>query len=211
MKTARGSATKTVKLLRALGAAALFLSSSGMALSATTTVGFNPSESNVNVGQIFTVDIVGSNFTALDDYPELAGGVIDLGFNTSGNVLAIESLVVTDPPVVVNSAIFDFLPDGGGPETGSPYPTTWPGIAFDTFANDPATGDFKIATISFRAVAPGTTSLVILPSSQFFSSTAQIFPITPNGTVNVVPVPAAVWLFGTGLLGLIGIARRKTS
>jgi hypothetical protein len=25
----------------------------------------------------------------------------------------------------------------------------------------------------------------------------------------VVPVPAAVWLFGSGLLGLIGVARRK--
>jgi hypothetical protein len=29
-----------------------------------------------------------------------------------------------------------------------------------------------------------------------------------NGTTTV-PVPAAVWLFGSGLLGLIGIARRK--
>jgi len=27
--------------------------------------------------------------------------------------------------------------------------------------------------------------------------------------VQVVPVPAAVWLFGSGLLGLVGIARRK--
>ena len=27
--------------------------------------------------------------------------------------------------------------------------------------------------------------------------------------VRVVPVPAAVWLFGSGLLGLVGIARRK--
>ncbi len=27
--------------------------------------------------------------------------------------------------------------------------------------------------------------------------------------VAAVPVPAAVWLFGTGLLGLVGIARRK--
>ncbi|MGB5298098.1 MAG: VPLPA-CTERM sorting domain-containing protein [Thiogranum sp.] len=26
---------------------------------------------------------------------------------------------------------------------------------------------------------------------------------------NVVPVPAAAWLFGSGLLGLVGIARRK--
>ena len=30
-------------------------------------------------------------------------------------------------------------------------------------------------------------------------------------TVTSVPVPAAVWLFGSGLLGLIGVARRKRS
>jgi hypothetical protein len=29
------------------------------------------------------------------------------------------------------------------------------------------------------------------------------------GTATVVPVPAAVWLFGSGLLGLIGYSRRK--
>ena len=30
-----------------------------------------------------------------------------------------------------------------------------------------------------------------------------------SGSLSIVPVPAAVWLFGSGLLGLIGIARRK--
>lgn len=29
------------------------------------------------------------------------------------------------------------------------------------------------------------------------------------GNVGAVPVPAAVWLFGSGLIGLVGIARRK--
>ena len=32
-----------------------------------------------------------------------------------------------------------------------------------------------------------------------------------NWSVTVVPIPAAVWLFGSGLIGLIGIARRKKS
>ncbi len=32
---------------------------------------------------------------------------------------------------------------------------------------------------------------------------------TYSMTVTAVPVPAAVWLFGSGLIGLIGIARRK--
>lgn len=32
-----------------------------------------------------------------------------------------------------------------------------------------------------------------------------------NVTISPVPVPAAVWLFGSGLLGLAGIARRKSA
>jgi hypothetical protein len=30
-----------------------------------------------------------------------------------------------------------------------------------------------------------------------------------NVTISEVPAPAAIWLFGSGILGLIGIARRK--
>ena len=30
-----------------------------------------------------------------------------------------------------------------------------------------------------------------------------------SGDVGAVPVPAAVWLFGSGLIGLVGLARRK--
>ena len=33
--------------------------------------------------------------------------------------------------------------------------------------------------------------------------------VSAIGTVSAVPVPAAIWLFGSGLLGLIGISRRK--
>jgi hypothetical protein len=30
-----------------------------------------------------------------------------------------------------------------------------------------------------------------------------------SGNVSTVPVPAAVWLFGSAMLGLMGVARRK--
>jgi len=42
-------------------------------------------------------------------------------------------------------------------------------------------------------------------------STAQGMTLASNaaGTAAVVPVPAAIWLFGSGLLGLTGMARRR--
>lgn len=35
------------------------------------------------------------------------------------------------------------------------------------------------------------------------------YRLTLQGTVSAVPVPAAIWLLGSGMLGLIGFARRK--
>ncbi len=43
--------------------------------------------------------------------------------------------------------------------------------------------------------------------SQSFSTNSAWAVYT--GDVSAIPVPAAVWLFGSGLLGLVGIGRRK--
>ena len=147
MNIAQGLETITARLLHALGAAALLLSSSGVVLAAT--VSFTPDPQNVMAGDIFTVDIVGSDFT------ELAGGTINLGFDSS--MLTVDS-------VVVNSALFDYLPDGGGPAVGN----TWPDIGFDTFVNTPATGAFTVATMTLTAETEGSSSLTILGSSRIF-------------------------------------------
>ena len=42
-------------------------------------------------------------------------------------------------------------------------------------------------------------------------SNLAIDNVTVTADVSAVPVPAAVWLFGSGLLGLVGVARRKTA
>ncbi len=36
-------------------------------------------------------------------------------------------------------------------------------------------------------------------------------PLSGGAAASAVPVPAAVWLFGSGLIGVLGLARRKTS
>ena len=73
----------------------------------------------------------------------------------------------------------------------------------------------------------GSTSVTAPLSGQFFgvASTTQIgrieviapgsrvelFDNIAFGAATVVPIPAAVWLFGSGLLGLIGVARKTAA
>lgn len=182
------------QLLRLIAATALLFSTGGVVLA--DTVDFNPNVSGVApkifVGDMFSVDIVG-------DFTELAGGVIDLGFDSA--ILRVDSVDI-DP-------YWDFFPDGGGPAVGN----VWPDIGFDVFGNDPATGTFTIATINLTALAEGSSSLSVLAASEFFSALDLLDPTRIDGTVIVsaVPVPAAGWLFGSGLLGLVGVARKKIS
>ena len=80
---------------------------------------------------------------------------------------------------------------------------------YDLFSNI-QTGFYWSAT----EYAPNTTSAWTLlmnfgfqiyynKSNDYYAWAVQ------SGDVGVVPVPAAAWLFGSGLLGLIGVARRR--
>ena len=84
-----------------------------------------------------------------------------------------------------------------------------------------ANGDAEIVEVN--GIAPSTPALLPAAESVGF---VRAFPTVEFGTFGFepmavldvfelrafatpVPVPAAVWLFGSGLLGLIGVARRK--
>ena len=46
--------------------------------------------------------------------------------------------------------------------------------------------------------------------ADFTNNGGKIAELSNARAFSVVPVPAAVWLFGSGLLGLVGVARRKS-
>ena len=64
-----------------------------------------------------------------------------------------------------------------------------------------------------RLRAPGSFTFDATPGDYFVSFFGEAGASTSYGMYGIeisqVPLPAAVWLFGSGLIGLIGISRRK--
>ncbi len=60
--------------------------------------------------------------------------------------------------------------------------------------------------LQMTGTSGGTTNTPMSISTQ-----SDEFGWTLAATLTTVPIPPAIWLFGTGLVGLIGVARRKKS
>ena len=88
---------------------------------------------------------------------------------------------------------------GGGVTPASPGPFSNVQDAFYLSSTEFGPNPSNVARFNFGNGAQGFGSKVIT----FYGWAVH------SGDVSAVPVPAAVWLFGSGLLGLIGVARRK--
>ena len=65
---------------------------------------------------------------------------------------------------------------------------------------------FSTTTFTTGVLAAGSYILAVLTAPNVpFSFTATVIPPTV-----VTPIPAAIWLFGSALLGLIGVSGRKS-
>lgn len=173
------------------------LAFSGYSQAATIT--WNTVSSTVNDGEIFTLNIIGTGFAVGED---VEGGDLNLLFDpTVLNVLSVS----VDP-------VWSFISDAGTIDNvaGSVF-----GIKAYSFAS--VTENFAIASIQFQTVGiGGSNSALLLSEPALFPWASAGFAINPtfvDGDVAIavapVPVPAAVWLFGSGLLGLVGVARKK--
>ena len=138
-------------------------------------VALEPSNPLVTVGSKFSIDITISLDPATGE--QLAGGVIDLGYDDS----VVEIVSVTIDPG------WDFMPDPGS-KAGTGL---WEGIGFDVFDNPAVTADAIIATVTLEARGAGASALSILPSSQFFSTTVRISPTITSASITVNTAPVA--------------------
>ena len=82
----------------------------------------------------------------------------------------------------------------------------------DRGAIDMGTGADAIVTCGVDCGVNDTFTLdyeAVVPSGAFQGVAYQLHLTGTVGPGSAVPVPAAVWLFGSGLLGLVGVARRR--
>lgn len=112
-------------------------------------------------------------------------------------------------------------PNGEGPAAGTfaggPVPTGFVDLDLGTITVDLSGifGDHFGADQSLAGIATGTYDDVTGAYEMSWTKTltqghvGEDLTLTFAGQASVVPVPAAAWLFGSGLIGLAGVARRK--
>jgi len=186
------------QFLMIVTALALFGLTTGQA--SANSVGFaEPNPIETGGASTLTLNIVATSFTDTVD----AGS---FNFTWDPGVLAFTGGTITYPNA---DPFFSFFDDTNA-ATG----------VVEVFVGSlvSATGNFDIATINFNVVGGTGTTINFNESCLgcgWFGGGSQVpfvVDYTPGQVaVAAVPVPAAVWLMGSGLLGLVGIGRRTRS
>ena len=191
---------------------------------ASTGQGIMPSEwviSNVtpdtysNDGSYGLFPNVNGNFTGVTAFDGIrwVAGWSSAGQERFGQVLSENLItdVVYTMSGFLHQALRSDLNNPGGYEiyltdTSSTIPASGKYLGFLGQTSSTAEGWLQYS-FSFTATAEmsNLSFLMFAPISD-----VSAYPGLDSVSLSAVPVPAAVWLFGSGLLGLIGVARRKS-
>jgi hypothetical protein len=132
--------------------------------------------------------------------------------NVASNGTTSTGACCADWRLTNTNGIYHLTGLGGNPYSGPDYLIIGPPGAGGTYsnANGSIAGNkphnpFIDQTATFTLALAGATSSTVISDVIFSFGTQE------GSNVAAVPIPAAVWLFGSGLVGLIGIARRRRS
>lgn len=178
--------------------AALVLTAIGTTATANV-ISLAPAGQSATIGDTVSFDV------NIDFINTTVGGAFDVFYDDS--ILSFSSFEfdlgflgpVADPA-------FTFLPDDS-------VSGVLNGIAFGSF--DGISGQHLIGTLTFETIDAGVAVLGmdtnVAPWGGFFSAddASELVVVYGPGKVHVVPIPAAAWLFASGLGLLAGVARRK--
>lgn len=151
----------------------------------------------------------------------LAGGT-DYSWDSSVLTLADFSFSPALASPAHRDSDFDAKTHPGSAETFDLRTPSLLSIAFGRFAGLSIPAGTVLGTLTFNAVGvAGSSSLISLTDSQkwdgYFDATPNPQPITVTYTdataqilPQTVPLPAAAWLLGSGMLSLLGAARRRS-
>jgi len=190
---------KLISAICGLGAVSM-LAVAGVANAAT--VSLTPSVTNVSVSDVFSLTVQGSDFV-----DGVSSGGVEISWDAN-----LVSLVSTLGDIQDSMLSNGFL-DLGLSSVGATN-TVAVGGSFVGFAGP----SFDFVTLQFEALPPAQEGPINMVNSNFgdwqdISGVSIPGVIFEGATINTtaVPVPAAVWLFGSGLLGLVGVARRRSA
>ena len=103
------------------------------------------------------------------------------------------------PFEALTGTLLNYNDDGGSAGFGDG--STSPYDSFLSFINL-AEGDYILAVDHY-----GANEATLRGTASYISGNNLDYQLTFSSDVSPVPVPAAVWLFGSGLMGLLGFGR----
>ncbi len=198
---------KSVLLTAAIGFASIQSAGAatiGLANSGSSVVGSNVGVTTSVIGSTFSVDLLGLGLPA-----DFLGGGFFIAFDP-----AVVSLTSGTP----NATYFENFEFNAGVTGDSLCTSCTSGLGevvpmTKITATTPA-GDLLLTTLTFTVNALSNSMVSIYADTGLWQAYDGAFnTVTFNnvGTIAVsaVPIPPAIWLLGSALMGLVGLSRRK--